>query len=75
MEDIHKMEGAGDHRGDFEITFLSHVNAQRVSCYTHNGVDKIAFDIKHHEKNIEMLAGKQLRTKRKTKRKRKKILK
>tara|TARA_B100000287_G_scaffold291165_1_gene274545 strand:+ start:2252 stop:4180 length:1929 start_codon:yes stop_codon:yes gene_type:complete len=46
MEDIHQMEGGGPNKGDFEIAFLSHVNAQRLSCYTHNGVDKIAFDIK-----------------------------
>tara|TARA_Y100000593_G_scaffold749_1_gene1444 strand:+ start:69569 stop:71500 length:1932 start_codon:yes stop_codon:yes gene_type:complete len=46
MEDIHYLEGKGDHEGFFEIAFLSYVNAQRVSCYTHNSLDKIAFDIK-----------------------------
>jgi hypothetical protein len=36
----------GDHKGFFDICFLSYVNAQRISCYTHNGLDKIMFDIK-----------------------------
>ncbi len=62
MEDIHFMEGwgnrgklenqnidleaEGNHNGFFDICFLSYVNAQRISCYTHNGLDKIMFDIK-----------------------------
>jgi glycosyltransferase involved in cell wall biosynthesis len=61
MEDIHKMEGAGSHRGYFEIAFLSHVNAQRVSCYTHNGLDKICFKLKKDAKR------KKLKRKRKRK--------
>jgi len=54
MEDIHKMEGAGDHRGYFEIAFLSYVNAQRISCYTHNGLDKISFNLKKQRKTLKI---------------------
>ena len=46
MDDIHFLEGGGPYKGYFDIAFLSHVNAQRYSCYTHNGLDKIAFDIR-----------------------------
>lgn len=46
MENIHYLEGGQGNEGFFEIAFLSHVNAQKVSCYTHNGLDKIAFDLK-----------------------------
>lgn len=45
MDEVHFLEGGGGYDGYFEIAFLSHVNAQRVSCYTHNGLDKIAFDL------------------------------
>ncbi|MAF25104.1 hypothetical protein CL634_05965 [bacterium] len=50
-EDIVYVEGipqrdVSNHEGYFDICFLSHVNTQRISCYTHNGLDKIAFDIK-----------------------------
>ena len=54
MEDIHRMEGAGDNKGYFEIAFLSYVNAQRISCYTHNGLDKIAFDLKKKRKTLKI---------------------
>jgi glycosyltransferase involved in cell wall biosynthesis len=45
MDSIHYLEGGQGHKGLFEVALLSHVNAQRVSCYTHNGLDKIAFDL------------------------------
>lgn len=58
MENTDLMEGHGhrgisgeksvtnkNHEGHFDICFLSHVNTQRISCYTHNGLDKIAFNL------------------------------
>ncbi|MAF24901.1 hypothetical protein CL634_04930 [bacterium] len=51
MDNINYTEGGGAnedyHKGWFDITFLSHVTVQRIPAYTHNGVDKIAFDIKY----------------------------
>jgi glycosyltransferase involved in cell wall biosynthesis len=56
MEDIHFMEGWGNrpptttraqnHDGFFDVVFLSYINAQIIPNYTHNGKDRIAFDIK-----------------------------
>ena len=34
------------HEGYFDILFLSHANTQRTICYSHNGLDKIALDLK-----------------------------
>jgi len=46
MQDIHYLEGGQGNDGFFEIALLSHVTAQVLPCYQHNGLDKIAFDIK-----------------------------
>ena len=43
MENFTFLEGAGTHKGYFEIAFLPFVNTQRVITYPHNGKDKIAF--------------------------------
>lgn len=45
-EDHFLMEGQGNHKGFFDILFLSHMTAQRHANYTHNGKDKIMFDLK-----------------------------
>jgi hypothetical protein len=47
MDDALWLEGRRDHKGFFEISFLPHVNTQRISNYSRNGKDKIAFDIKY----------------------------
>jgi hypothetical protein len=47
MDDALWLEGRRDHKGFFEISFLSYVNTQRISNYSRNGKDKIAFDIKY----------------------------
>ena len=34
------------HEGYFDILFLTHTSTQRLICYSHNGLDKIALDLK-----------------------------
>jgi glycosyltransferase involved in cell wall biosynthesis len=46
MENLLWLEGAGDHKGYFEIAFLPHIGTQRILNYLHNGKDIIQFDIK-----------------------------
>ena len=46
MDNLLWLEGKGSHNGYFEIAFLPHVGTQKVLNYTHNGKDKIAFDLK-----------------------------
>jgi hypothetical protein len=43
MESFTFLEGAGTHKGYFEIAFMPFVNSQRIITYPHNGKDKIAF--------------------------------
>lgn len=31
----------------FDITYMPYINVQRISNYTHNGVDKVEFDLKY----------------------------
>lgn len=45
MENLLHLEGAGSHKGFFEIAFLPHVGTQRVFNYQHNGKDKVILDI------------------------------
>ena len=46
MDNLLWSEGAGNHKGYFEITFLPFIGTQRMLNYLHNGKDKLAFDIK-----------------------------
>ena len=46
MDNLLWLEGAGDHKGFFEIAFLPHIGTQRVLNYLHNGKDIIQFNIK-----------------------------
>lgn len=46
MDQLLWLEGAGDHKGYFEIAFLPHIGTQRLFNYQHNGKDKIAFSLK-----------------------------
>lgn len=39
------MEGCGDHDGYFEIAFIPFLGTQRIINFTHNGKDKIQFDL------------------------------
>lgn len=47
MDNLMWLEGAGNHKGFFEIAFLPHIGTQRIFNYQHNGKDKIAFNLKN----------------------------
>ena len=53
MDNIFWLEGKGGdqtfqvHNGYFEVALLSHFGTQRLINYTHNGKDKIAFNLKY----------------------------
>ncbi len=40
------LEGAGPHKGFFEVAYLPHIGTQRQLNYLHNGKDKIELDLK-----------------------------
>ena len=46
MDQILWLEGAGDHKGYFEVAFLPHIGTQRFLDYIHNGKTNIQFNIK-----------------------------
>lgn len=46
MDDIFMLEGRGEHEGFFEIAFLPYVNTHKVPNFTHNGKDKINYDLR-----------------------------
>lgn len=46
MDNLLWLEGAGDHKGYFEIAFLPYVGTQKILDYVHNAQTKIAFEIK-----------------------------
>lgn len=47
MDNLIWLEGAGNHKGFFEIALLPHIGTQRILNYLHNGKDNIDFDIKN----------------------------
>lgn len=47
MDNLLWSEGAGDHEGYFEITFLPYIGTQKILNYLHNGKDKLDFEIKN----------------------------
>lgn len=46
FENIHLLEGVGDHEGIFDIAFLPHCMTQKTHSYTHNGKDKNQFELR-----------------------------
>jgi glycosyltransferase involved in cell wall biosynthesis len=46
FEDLHILEGRGDHEGLFDMAFLPHCMTQKTYSYNHNGKDKIQFKLK-----------------------------
>jgi hypothetical protein len=46
MDQLLWLEGAGDHKGFFEIAFLPHLGTQRALDYIHNGLTNIQFNLK-----------------------------
>lgn len=47
MDNLLWSEGAGNHEGFFEITFLPYIGTQKILNYLHNGKDKLDFNIKN----------------------------
>jgi glycosyltransferase involved in cell wall biosynthesis len=45
IDNLHLLEGKGDHKGYFEIAFLPHITTQKHFGYHHNGKDKIQFKL------------------------------
>lgn len=45
MDNLWLLEGRGKNESFFEVVLMSHVMSQRHISYTHNGKDKIAFDL------------------------------
>ena len=40
-----ELGGEGKYDGFFEIAFIPYINTQKIVTFTHNGKDKIAFDL------------------------------
>ena len=51
MENLLWLEGAGEHKGYFEIAFLPHVTTQKMISYPHNGKTNIAYDLDSQERS------------------------
>jgi glycosyltransferase involved in cell wall biosynthesis len=47
MDDLFWLEGKAFHEGFFKIAFIPYVNTQKIITFTHNGEDKIAYDLKY----------------------------
>jgi glycosyltransferase involved in cell wall biosynthesis len=47
MDNLLWSEGAAQHEGYFEITFLPYIGTQKILNYLHNGKDKLDFNIKN----------------------------
>lgn len=47
MDNLLWSEGAANHEGYFEITFLPYIGTQKILNYLHNGKDKLDFEIKN----------------------------
>ncbi len=45
IDNLHLLEGSGDHKGFFDIAFLPHYGTQRFHNYHHNGIDKTQFEL------------------------------
>jgi hypothetical protein len=45
LENSFILEGAGAHKGYFDLAFMPTTTTQKSICYIHNGKDKIQFDL------------------------------
>jgi len=45
LDNLHFLEGQGDHKGYFDMAFLPHFGTQRFHNYHHNGLDKPQFEL------------------------------
>ena len=54
MDNIHWCNGVSGHKGFFAISFLIHVNTQRIQTYQNNGNSNISFDLKYRESPLSI---------------------
>ena len=47
MDNLFWLEGHGEHKGYFEVAYLPYIGTQKIFNYQHNGLDKIALDLKN----------------------------
>ena len=45
LENLHFLEGQGEHKGYFDMAFLPHFGTQKFHNYHHNGIDKKQFQL------------------------------
>ena len=45
IDNLHFLEGSGNHKGFFDMAFLPHYGTQRFHNYHHNGVDTTQFEL------------------------------
>lgn len=45
IDNLHFLEGKGDHKGYFDMAFLPHYGTQRFHNYHHNGLDETQFEL------------------------------
>lgn len=45
LENLHFLEGQGEHNGYFDMAFLPHLGTQKFHNYHHNGIDKKQFQL------------------------------
>ena len=47
MDDLLWLEGKAHHEGFFKVAYIPYINTQKIITFTHNGEDKIAYDLKY----------------------------
>ena len=45
IDNVHFLEGKGNHKGFFDMAFTPHYGTQRYHNYHHNGLDKTQFEL------------------------------
>ena len=45
IDNVHFLEGKGNHKGFFDMAFVPHYGTQRYHNYHHNGLDKTQFEL------------------------------
>jgi glycosyltransferase involved in cell wall biosynthesis len=47
MDDLLWLEGKAHHEGFFKVAYIPYINTQKIITFTHNGEDKIAYNLKY----------------------------
>jgi ADP-heptose:LPS heptosyltransferase len=47
MDNVLLLEGVDTHKGVFDICLAPHLQTQRLASYLHNGLDRIAFNLRY----------------------------